>query len=72
MVLICLLLVNRFSGITKEMLEPVKTTLEDVQREIRRILPADAILCGQSLNGDLMALKVCTGGQYLIVVIRDM
>lgn len=40
------------------MLKGVTTRLEDVQQELRRILPSDAILVGQSLNGDLKALKL--------------
>ncbi len=51
---------NRYSGITKQLLTSVSTRLEDVQETIQGILPEDAILCGQSLNGDLHALQVCT------------
>ncbi|KFB36086.1 AGAP005406-PA-like protein [Anopheles sinensis] len=47
-----------FSGITKEMLANVTKRIEDVQREIRALLPRDAILVGQSLNCDMDALQM--------------
>ena len=49
---------TKYSGITKAILDPVKTRLHDVQEAIRKLLPPDAILCGQSLNGDLHALEM--------------
>lgn len=43
---------------TKEILKDVTTTLCDVQNDLEKLLPSDAILCGQSLNNDLVALRV--------------
>ncbi|XP_061840139.1 RNA exonuclease 5-like [Nerophis lumbriciformis] len=50
--------VTRFSGITAAMLRPVRTTLRNVQAELRRLLPRDAVLVGHSVNNDLKALKL--------------
>lgn len=47
-----------FSGITEETLKDVTKTLKEVQEDIRTVLPADAILVGQSLNVDLNCLKL--------------
>ncbi|XP_059753938.1 RNA exonuclease 5 isoform X4 [Balaenoptera ricei] len=47
-----------FSGITKKILNPVTTTLRDVQRQLKALLPPDAVLVGHSLDLDLRALKI--------------
>ena len=52
------LLIDRFSGITAAMLQPVTTSVRDVQVKLLRLLPRDAVLVGHSLENDLMALKV--------------
>lgn len=49
---------TKYSGITKSILSNVNKRLEDVQQELRELLPPDAILVGQSLNVDLHALKM--------------
>ncbi|XP_069426387.1 RNA exonuclease 5 isoform X1 [Ovis canadensis] len=47
-----------FSGITKKILKPVTTKLKDVQRQLKILLPPDAVLVGHSLDLDLRALKM--------------
>lgn len=49
---------TKFSGITPKMMKTATKTLKDVQKELKDILPADAILVGHSLNNDLHALKM--------------
>ncbi|XP_071963789.1 RNA exonuclease 5-like isoform X2 [Antedon mediterranea] len=49
---------TQFSGITERLLNPVTIRLADVQKKLLSIIPTNAILVGQSLNGDLKALKM--------------
>ena len=62
--------VYRFSGVTKDLLDPVTVRIEDVQRDIIGLLPHDAILVGQSLDNDLRALKVTTIGKSIGIKMR--
>lgn len=49
---------TKYSGITPKMLKNVKKRLSEVQEELRKLLPPDSILVGQSLSNDLHALKM--------------
>ena len=50
---------TRYSGITKELLNPIKTTLLDVQTHLtQNLLSKDTILLGHSLDSDLLSLKL--------------
>jgi RNA exonuclease 1 len=48
---------TQYSGITKDMLEPVSTTLEDIQKRLLDIITDRTIVVGHSLNADFNALK---------------
>lgn len=49
---------TKFSGITGAMMENVTKTLAEVQQDVRKLLPPDAILVGQSLQSDLVAMRM--------------
>lgn len=49
---------TQYSGITPQLMATVTKPLKEVQKEVRELLPGDAILVGQSLNSDLHAMKM--------------
>lgn len=49
---------TKWSGITPALLRGIQKRLCDVQQDIRKLLPPDAILVGHCLRGDLLALEV--------------
>lgn len=49
---------TKYSGITAEMMMNVTKHLQQVQNDVQNLLPADAILVGQSLNADLHAMQM--------------
>ena len=49
---------TKYSGITKEMLQGVKTTVSDVCRSLHSLISADDILIGHSIENDLRCLDL--------------
>ncbi|KAL8798083.1 MAG: hypothetical protein Q9182_006973 [Xanthomendoza sp. 2 TL-2023] len=49
---------TQYSGITMEKMQPINTTLPDIQKRLLDILTPNTILVGHSLNSDLEALKL--------------
>ncbi len=49
---------TQYSGITEDMLRPVTTTLQDIQKRLLGLLNAKSILVGHSLDSDLKALQL--------------
>ena len=58
----CLLVLFRFSGVTKDHLQDVTTNLQDIHDIFQNLLHKDTILLGHSLESDLNALKVTVAG----------
>jgi len=50
---------TRYSGMTKELLDPVTTTVGEVQDHLANFIYKDTILVGHSLENDLRAMKIC-------------
>ena len=57
--------VFRVNGITRELLEDIDVTLEDVHEALTALLPKDAILCGHHISNDLDALQVIAYSQII-------
>ena len=49
---------TKYSGITKEMLQGVKTTVSDVRQSLHSLVSADDILIGHSIDQDLRCLDL--------------
>ncbi|KAL9111330.1 MAG: hypothetical protein Q9227_004207 [Pyrenula ochraceoflavens] len=49
---------TQFSGVTKELLDPITTTLSEIQSRLLDLLTPTTILLGHSLESDLTALKL--------------
>ncbi|XP_045136554.1 uncharacterized protein LOC123519359 isoform X2 [Portunus trituberculatus] len=55
---------TKFSGITKDMLQTVTKRLENVQKDLQKLLPPDAILVGHGLCNDFNATKIYGSGGH--------
>lgn len=49
---------TKWSGINHKMMKNVTKKLKEVQEDLRKLLPEDAILVGQSIANDLHVLKM--------------
>ncbi len=63
---------TKWSGITPELLKGIQKRLCDVQQDIRKLLPPDAILVGHALRGDLLALEVKRGKAFVLRILNSL